>query len=106
MVIFYFYRNHLVFFGLILANLIDFDHIYYRIVGKVGWTVSACGDFGNQCSWNFYPLHNTDFAIIMGCLAFLVFVKNRKIKFIGFLGIGVLIHLTLDLIHLATGIYI
>jgi len=85
--------------GLLLGNLIDLDHIYYRIIGKVGWFESACPQIGMQCSFGFYPLHNWIAVIIFFIFSFLVFVKNKKIKFIGWLAIGALSNILLDYIH-------
>jgi len=97
-------KNRSMLFGLLLGNLIDLDHVYYRIIGKVGWLESACPKFGMQCSWGFYPLHNLSFAIIFLFSSSLIFLKNRKIKFIGWLSLGAFLNLFLDYIHLATGI--
>ena len=47
-VIFYYYRDKIMLFGLLVANLIDLDHIYCRIIGKVGWFESACGQIGKE----------------------------------------------------------
>lgn len=103
-IIFYFYRNKIMLWGLLLGNLIDLDHIYYRIIGKVGWFESACPTSGMQCSFNFYPLHNLTFAIIFVIFSSLIFIKNKKIKFVGWLSLGALLNLALDYIHLITGI--
>jgi hypothetical protein len=91
-------------FGLLLGNLIDLDHIYYRLIGKVGWFKSACPEIGMQCSFGFYPLHNWIVLVISLIFFPLIFSKNKKIKFIGWLSLGVFLNLVLDLIHLFTGI--
>ena len=89
--------------GLLLGNLIDLDHVYYRLIGKVGWFESACEHFGQGCSLGFYPLHNLYLAPVFLLLGGLIFVKNKKVKFIGWLGLGAFIHLILDYIHLLIG---
>ena len=101
-VIFYFYRDKIMLLGLLLGNLIDLDHIYFRIIGKVGWFESACPHLGMQCSFGFYPLHNLTFAIVFLLFSPLLFVKNKKIKFIGWLSLGAFLNLLLDYIHLIT----
>jgi len=53
------------FWGLELANLIDLDHIYYRLIGKVGFFDSACSHLGIQRSLGFYPLHTLNFLLII-----------------------------------------
>ena len=108
-IVFYFLRDKIIFFGLILGNLIDLDHVYYRIIGKVEWFESACIDgLGSQCSIGFYPLHNLYVFLIVIILAILFFLislyyKNKKIRFLYWLAIGVIIHLILDFTHLLTG---
>jgi len=91
------------FWGLMLANLIDLDHIYMRLIGKVGWFASACSEFGKNCSFEFYPLHNLYFIIPAIIFSSLVFSKNKKIKFVGWLSLGIAIHLALDYIHILIG---
>jgi hypothetical protein len=95
--------------GLLLANLIDLDHIYERIIGDVGWFESTCSKLGEQCSWNFYAFHNFYILVIGLILIPLIFIKGSKYKFIrliGWIGLGIVIHLFLDYIHLLTGFYI
>ena len=90
--------------GLLLGNLIDLDHIYYRIISKVGWFESACVEgFGSQCSFGFYPLHNWIVVIIALVLSSLIFIKDKRIKFIGWLCFGAFLNLVLDYIHLLIG---
>ncbi len=102
--IFLVFRSKISFLGLLLGNLIDLDHLYYRIIGKVNWAESACASAGSQCSFNFYPLHNMFFVVIslIGCA--LIFSKDKKLKFIGFISLGAFLNLFLDLIHSFTGI--
>ena len=68
-IIYYFYRNKKMLWGLLLGNLIDLDHVYYRIIGKVEWFGSACQELGMQCSLGFYPLHTYP-ALIVFLLVF------------------------------------
>jgi hypothetical protein len=89
--------------GLLLGNLIDLDHIYFRIIGKVPWFKSACSNLGEQCSFGFYPLHSIYVLVVSLVLSLLILNKNKKIKFIGWLGLGIVIHLFLDYIHLIIG---
>lgn len=104
LVIFYFFRDKIMLYGLLLGNLVDLDHLYYRIIEKVPWFESARPKLGMQCSWNFYPLHNIYFLVIFLVLGGLIFVKNKRLKFIGWLGLGVVLNMVLDLIHLWSGI--
>ena len=85
--------------GLLSANLIDLDHIYYRIIGEVGWFESACQEFGMNCSIGFYPLHTWILAFIGLLVSVLIFHKDKRIKFAGWLGLGIFIHMVLDFIH-------
>jgi len=85
--------------GLLLGNLVDLDHVYYRLIGKVEWFGSACSKLGEQCSWGVYPLHNIYVLITGLVLGLLIFVKDIRLKFIGWLGLGVVLALVLDLIH-------
>lgn len=103
LVIYYFYRNKALLGGLLLGNLIDLDHVYARIIGKVGWWESACSSLGKQCSFNFYPLHNVYVLLFGVLLCSLIFFKNKKLKFFGFLGVGIVLNLALDYIHLWVG---
>ena len=90
-------------YGLLLGNLVDLDHVYYRIIGKVGWFESACPQLGMQCSFGFYPLHNLVFAIIFLVFSGLIFTKNKKLKLIGWISLGAVLNFLLDYIHLITG---
>lgn len=96
--------------GLLLGNLIDLDHIYLRIIGKVEWFESACVEgLGSQCSFGIYPLHNIYTAGIFFILGLGSFFYNRKhntdiTKWIFWISIGVLIALGLDYLHLITGV--
>ncbi len=105
LVIYIFYRKKEVLF-LLFGNLIDLDHIFYRMIGKVDWFGSACGKIGQQCSWNFYPLHNL-YSLFFGFALFfmglITYKKYEYSKYIMFLGLGIVLHLTLDLIHQFTG---
>lgn len=101
---FYFFRDKIMLIGLLLGNLIDLDHVYYRLIGKVGWFESACPQLGMQCSWNYYPLHNLPFLIFFLVIGSLVFHKDKKIKFIGWLSLGAVLNLVLDLVHMWTGV--
>lgn len=92
--------------GLLLGNLIDLDHIYYRIIGKVGWFESACKKFGQQCSLGFYPLHNLILALLFLIFSVLVFSGNTKVQFLGWLSLGAFLHLFLDYIATLTKINI
>jgi hypothetical protein len=94
----------IIFFGLLLANLIDLDHIFLRILGDVPWFGTSCGESGLVCSSiNFYPLHSLIFLIASLVLTPLIFFKDNKIKFFGWLFLGVAIHLGLDYIQYFTG---
>jgi hypothetical protein len=96
-------RSKLILYGLLIGNLIDLDHIWYRIIGKVGWFDSACDHFGQQCSFNFYPLHNELSLIVLSAFFIAGFRKNKKMELISWIALGAMIHLMLDYIHLLTG---
>lgn len=90
--------------GLLLGNIVDLDHVYYRMIGKVPWLGTICGEGLGKChSFNMYPLHNFLFMFIFLALGALVFSKNNKMKFFGFLFFGAFLNLFLDLIQLKTG---
>ena len=89
--------------ALISANIIDIGHIYFRIIGLVPWWSSACPQLGAQCSFNFYPFHNLITLTIALALSLCVFSKDKRIKFLGFFGLGIILHLALDAIHLFIG---
>lgn len=93
--------------GLLLGNLVDLDHVYYRLIGKVPWFQSACGHFWGQCSWNFYPLHNIYFFIIFLFFGIiLIFSKNKYSKLLGWIFIGAFLNLSLDYLSMISGIVI
>lgn len=119
LIIFYFYRDKIILWGLFLGNLIDLDHIYYRLIGKVGWFESACPHLGMQCSFGNYPLHTLIvlvISILIAAISFLilrmhVFSKSKKqkkegnkyYKLIFWIFVGVIIHFGLDYLHLLMG---
>jgi len=100
-------KDKIMLWGLLLGNLIDLDHIYYRIIGKVGWFESACPEgFGSQCSFGLYPLHNPASAAILMVIAissFVYFKEKKEAKWIFWISVGALLNLLLDFIHLVTG---
>jgi membrane-bound metal-dependent hydrolase YbcI (DUF457 family) len=99
--IFQFYRVYGMLYGLLLGNLIDLDHIYYRIIGKVPWLESACPEKLGCCSFNFYPLHSMVFLILFTALALLIFSKNKKLNFAGWLFLGASLNILLDILAAA-----
>ena len=112
LIIFYFYRDKLMLWGLLLGNFVDLGHVYYRIIGKVGWFESACPQLGMQCSFGFYPFHNLGFAIAFLLFSGLIFIRGKKLKklkvlkilnFLGWLSLGAFMNLALDYIHLLSG---
>jgi hypothetical protein len=100
-----FFKDKVVFWGLLLANLIDLDHIYLRLIGKVGWFGSACDKLGKQCSFNLCPFHCwIVFVIALVLCLFLFFGKKSwKLRFIGWLGLGLVIHFAFDYLHFLIG---
>ncbi len=90
-------------FGLLFGNLIELDYIYYRIIGKIDWFESACPNFGMQCSFEFYPLHNIYGGIFVLFLSLLIFVENWKLRFVGWFCFNVFLNLVLDILHLLIG---
>jgi hypothetical protein len=103
LIIYYVNKNKLILWALISANIIDLGHIYFRLIGKVAWFGSACQHAGMQCSFNFYPFHNLITLIIAACLIPLIFTKKKWARFIGYFGIGIVLHLALDYLHLLIG---
>lgn len=120
LVLFYFYRNKIMFWGLTLANLIDLDHVYYRIIGKVPWFGSACPNFWHGCtSLGVYPMHSF-FSLILAALISIPFItseavlisqkkprsknlKNKVLIFVFWIGLGIIIHLGLDYLQKLIG---
>jgi len=102
-IIFEFYKNNKMLFGLLIANLIDLDHIYLRLVGKISFFESACNNVGSNCSFGMYPLHSIWFCILGIFLALFLLFKNKNLKLIGWIGIGIIIHLFLDILHYLIG---
>ena len=97
-------KARLMFWGLVLGNLIDLDHLYYRIIGKVSWTDSHCQTFFMKCSSiGFYPFHKVYFIFIFMALSSLVFFKKKEIKFLGWLAFGAFLNLILDMIQYIIG---
>ena len=103
LIIFYFYRDKIMFWGLELINLIDLDHVYYRILGKVPWFGSACSHLGENCSFGFDPMHNIYAMIIFALASCLLLCENKKWKFAGWMALGGFLHLILDLMHMTIG---
>lgn len=100
------------FWGLIAGNLIDLDHVYYRIIGKVGWFESACQHAGMQCSFGVYPLHSLIIlfsSILIMIISFTILQIDKKKKFghyillLFWISVGIIIHFGLDYLHLMIG---
>lgn len=103
-IIFYFLRSEVMIAGLLMGNLVDLDHLYYRLIGKVEWFSSACGTIGSQCSWGVYPLHNIYVFVISLLLGiFLIFSKNKYSRLFGWISIGIFLNLSLDYLALIIG---
>ena len=109
--IYYFIKkDKVILFGLLAGNLVDLDHVYYRLIGKVGWFESACSG-GSQCSIGTYPSHDPLFLIVftaVGMLTayFILSEEKKKLKGLIWILTGVLLHLVLDYIALITGVSI
>jgi len=55
-------------YGLLAGNIIDIDHIFPRIMGKVPWFESACENgLFTQCSFDHYMFHNMATASTLFC---------------------------------------
>lgn len=94
----------IILFGLLLGNIVDLDHVYYRLIGKVPFFGTICGEAWGKChSFNMYPLHNFLFMFIFLILGALIFSKNNKIKFFGWMFFGAFLNLFLDFIQMKTG---
>lgn len=102
--IFTIFRDKFMLLAILLGNLIDLDHIYYRLIGKVSWFGSACNKLGEDCSIGFYPLHSPTFIIIFLLLSLLILAKNKKIKFLGWISLGAFSNLLLDYIQQLSGL--
>jgi hypothetical protein len=89
--------------GLLLGNWIDLDHIYLRLIGRVPWFSSACESFGQNCSIGVYPLHNWTLAFSSLAVGGLIFHEDKRLKLVGWLGIGTFLAVFLDYIHMVTG---
>tara|TARA_Y100000310_G_scaffold209032_1_gene209660 strand:+ start:351 stop:716 length:366 start_codon:yes stop_codon:yes gene_type:complete len=100
-------KDKVMLWGLLLGNLVDLGHIYYRLIGKVGWFESACPQgFGTQCSFGFYPFENwTSLAIftILAIISFQFMGRKEIAKWVFWISIGALLNYALDYIHLITG---
>lgn len=110
LIIFYFYRNKTMLYGLLIGNLIDLDHIYIRLIGKLGWFESACQNgLGSQCSFSVYPLHSfpviTSF-FILAIVSYNFYKSNMFWKWVFWISLGALFNYLLDYIHLISGIVI
>lgn len=102
-----FFKYNYMLLGLLLANLIDLDHVFYRLIGKVGWFESACKfNFDHCSSFGIYPLHNWIFFAIFALSSSALLIKNKNLKIIGWIAIGACIHIILDLIVYYTGVFI
>ena len=90
--------------GLMLGNFVDLDHVYYRIIGKAPWFGSACVEgLGSQCSFGIYPLHTWTLVWIGLIFGSLIFCCDKRLRFFGWLGVGVFLALFLDWVHLVSG---
>ena len=115
-VIYCFRKNKTMLYGLLMGNLIDLDHIYMRVIGKVGWFESACSSFGDQCSsFGFYPLHSPLVFAMLFFMAIWLYgnriysldgTSNKKRRLWFWIMIGAMLNLILDYIHLITGWYL
>jgi hypothetical protein len=111
LIIFYFYRNKIMLFGLLLGNLVDLDHLLLRIEGFVPWFQSICRtkDFWKCNGFFGYPLHTPYMIvglIILSAILFALMKKDKDFKvtkWMFWVCIGALLHLSLDFIQLVTG---
>ena len=108
--IYFFNKNKIMFWGLISGNILDLDKIYFRLIGKVGWTESICEKgIGTCSSIGNYPLHTLPplIFLLIALILFLFFrKKNKKLSFLFWFSIGAILHLFLDCIQKITGIVI
>ena len=108
--IYHFKKDKKMLYGLLLGNAIDLDHVYYRIIGRVGWFESACSSgLGSQCSFGIYPLHNVTTAIILigvVLISYTYMKKGEKVQWVFWISLGALVNLLLDYIPLITGFVI
>jgi hypothetical protein len=105
--IYHFVRSKILLLGLLLANLVDLDHIYFRIIGIVPWFESMCtkGHFWNCGSFGFYPVHSVYLMISVFIVSIILFFLMKKdklkiTKLMFWISIGILIHFSFDLLHL------
>jgi hypothetical protein len=107
-VVYLFKKNKTMFWGLIAGNFLDLDKIYFRLIGKVGWTESIHSKgFGVYSSIGTYPLHTFPILVFlvlaMGTLFFLK-KRNKKLYFLFWMAFGGVLHFALDYIQKVTGI--
>lgn len=109
-ILYLFKKNKIMLYGLLAGNIIDIDHIYLRVIGEVPWFESACTHgIGTQCSYGYYPLHNTPALLIMAVISVgllistIYYEDNKKLSFAFWLVAGAILHLLLDFIHFMTG---
>jgi hypothetical protein len=98
-------------FGLLFGNLIDLDHIFFRVTGMVPWMESICSvkNFWDCNSFFGYPLHSVYVFISLIAVSIILFFlmqeeKELKVtKWMFWICIGALVNLFLDFIQLTTG---
>ncbi len=110
--LYYFFRNKIMLLGLLFGNGIDIDHILYRINGMVPWLKSIClSDGFMKCNGFFgYPFHSIYMIISLIVVSILLFYlmekqKDLKVnKWLFWIAIGALLHLTLDFVQMVTNV--
>jgi hypothetical protein len=110
-ILYYFFRNKIMLWGLLLGNLIDLDHVFLRITGMVPWFHNICseGYFWKCNGFLGYPLHSVYFLvalIITSTILFFLKEEEEKLdieKWMFWICIGAILNLSLDLLQLAIG---
>jgi len=112
LLLFFIFKDKIMLYGLLLANLIDLDHIFLRIFGSVPLFGSICGfkEFWKCNGFFGYPFHSPYvwiFFIITSFFLAILREKNKdskEIKLLFFISLGIVLHLFLDFIQLSTGV--
>jgi len=103
-------KDKIMLFGLLLGNIVDLDHISFRINHGIEIFTSSCDNFLEQCSFGTYRMHSLNSVISLSIASVILFVMIKKHKemksvyWIFWACIGALLNLLLDYIHLLTGV--
>lgn len=109
LIIYLFNTDKTMLIGLLLGNIIDLDHIYARIIGKIGWKESVIKKYGKSAIFGFYPLHNYKVMVILIIVAsatFPTFFVFKSFQIVWWVIIGAISNQVLDIVAKHTGFMI